>query len=179
MELHLLHVLPVHYSQWFTTAAPDPMLSTQDHCPLVLRHLFVWVQVVQQHASPNARIPDFVRSRFHTVAQDPAVSAEYGSEWKGAGMSGGSGSQREFVDILVEALEQQERAAQAVVPMPLWQPTTVEVAGVRHVSIHSVRQTSAARGVASRQQMATSRRHQEAVQFYYGRGMVVEQMWLA
>ena len=40
-------------------------------------------------------------------------------------------------------------------------------------------QTAAARNVASQRQMATLRQSQDAVRFYYSRGVVVEQMWNA
>lgn len=94
-------------------------------------------------------------------------------------MATGAASHSEFIDILVEALEEQEVAARAVVQTVLWQPTTAELAGVRQQSMHPVRQTDAAHGIAARQQMASLRRSQDAVHFYYGRGVVVEQMWLA
>ncbi len=86
--------------------------------------------------------------------------------------------QREFIDLFLDALDEQE-AVQAAAPTVLWQPTCAEMASVRHASMNRVVQSAAARHTASRQQMATLRQGQETVSFYYGRGVVLEQMWLA
>ena len=94
-------------------------------------------------------------------------------------MPAGAASQREFIDILVEALKEQETVVPPLALVVPWQPTTLEMAGVRHVSLHKLQQSAAALGTASRQQMATLTRSQEAVSFYYDRGVVIEQMWLA
>jgi hypothetical protein len=94
-------------------------------------------------------------------------------------MIGGTETEREFSDILQDVLEKQEAAAASVAPSVLWRPSTVELASVRHASMQSVQQTPAGRGVAARQQMSALKQSQERVNFYYDRGIVVEQMWLA
>jgi G:T/U-mismatch repair DNA glycosylase len=113
-------------------------------------------------------------------AKDPATSAEYCRERKGLTMQAAATEHKEFIDVFLEAVEEQDAAAQAAVaPMVLWQPTTAQLASVKHQSINCMQQTVAARRVASQQQMATLQQSQEAVRFYYGHGVVVEQVWVA
>ncbi len=94
-------------------------------------------------------------------------------------MPGATARHTEFIDILADALEAQDEASRAMAAVALWRPTSAEMAGVRHLSMNQVQQTAAGQVAASRQEMAASGRSQEAVHFYYGRGVVIEQMWLA
>jgi len=99
---------------------------------------------------------------------------------KGLRMPATAATHKEFIDEFIEAVEEQDAVAQAALaPVVLWQPTTAQMASVKHLNMNCVQQTAAARNVASQRQMATLRQSQDAVRFYYGRGVVVEQMWNA
>jgi hypothetical protein len=111
-------------------------------------------------------------------------------------------SQRKFLEVFLEMLEAQEGALDAgdlaeveklsalrrkrvddaaaiLPPMVPWQPDVAELASVAHQSLARVQQGTDKCLAVLQQQMAKLTHSQEAVQFYFGQGIVCEQMWVA
>jgi hypothetical protein len=59
-----------------------------------------------------------------------------------------------------------------------WRPEAAELASVAYQHLTHVGQNGAARFAGARQQLTKLRERQDLVHFYFGRGVMVEQMWL-
>jgi hypothetical protein len=70
-------------------------------------------------------------------------------------------------------------AARILPPMVPWQPDVVELASVAHQSLARVQQSTDECLAVLQRQMAKLAESQDAVRFYFGQGIVCEQMWVA